>query len=162
MIILAIDPGPERSAWCRFDSHQQLVAAHGYDANDAMLELFIDWQFEIEFDRLAIEWVESYGMAVGKDVFQTVRWIGRFEQAWYRTPVELVPRKAVKITLCNSMKAKDGNIRQALIDRFPATGGGKIPQIGLKASPGPLYGVSSHVWSALAVAVTAAERLKGE
>jgi len=47
------------------------------------------------------------------------------------------------------MKAKDANIRQALID--------KLGPVGTKKSPGPLWGVKSHIWSALAVAVTALE-----
>jgi len=58
-----------------------------------------------------------------------------------------VYRKEVKIYLCGSMKAKDPNIRQALIDR--------LGDPGTKKNPGPTYGVKSHAWSALAVAVTA-------
>jgi hypothetical protein len=44
------------------------------------------------------------------------------------------------------MKAKDANIRQALID--------KIGPQGTKKDPGPTYGISKDVWSALAIAVT--------
>jgi len=60
----------------------------------------------------------------------------------------------VKLHLCGSARAKDTNIRQALIDRY-----GGSAAIGKKAAPGPLYGVSKDVWSALAVAVTAADTL---
>lgn len=110
-------------------------------------------------DALAIEMIASYGMPVGKEVFETCVWIGRFIQSWGdSTPVKLVYRKDVKMRLCGSMKAKDANIRQALIDLFPATGGGKTPQIGTKSKPGPLYGVSTHIWPALAVAVTVAAK----
>ena len=63
----------------------------------------------------------------------------------------MIYRKDVKLHLCGSPRAKDSNIRQALIDRF---GPGKEKAIGLKKTPGPLYGVKSHVWAALAVAVT--------
>lgn len=105
---------------------------------------------------LAIEMVASYGMAVGKEVFETVRWIGRFQQAYHDPDaVHLVYRKDVKMHLCGTTKAKDPNVRQAIIDLFPATGGGKTPQIGTKSQPGPLYGVSSHAWPALGVAITA-------
>ncbi|MBV8782506.1 MAG: hypothetical protein JO353_14005, partial [Phycisphaerae bacterium] len=52
-------------------------------------------------------------------------------------------------------RAKDGNIRQALIDRFGPT---KERAIGKKKSPGPLYGMSGDCWSALAVAVTYADQ----
>jgi hypothetical protein len=56
--------------------------------------------------------------------------------------------------LCNSMRAKDANIRRRVLDIFPATGGGKTPQIGTKGHPGPLYGVTSHAISALALGLT--------
>ena len=52
----------------------------------------------------------------------------------------------------------DPNVRQAIIDLFPPTGGGKCAQIGTKGQPGPLYGVSSHAWPALGVALTAQAR----
>lgn len=104
---------------------------------------------------LAIEMIASYGMPVGREVFETCVWIGRFQQAWHSPEdVRLVYRKDVKLHLCGTAKAKDANVRQALLDLYPRTGGGATPQIGTKAKPGPLYGVSSHAWPALAVAVT--------
>jgi hypothetical protein len=102
--------------------------------------------------------IASYGMAVGREVFETCVWIGRFTQAWHApAAVELVYRQDVKLHLCGNPRARDANIRQALLDLFPRAGGGKTPQIGTKAKPGPLYGVSSHAWPALAVAITALE-----
>jgi hypothetical protein len=47
-------------------------------------------------------------------------------------------------------RAKDGNIGQALVDRF----GGKAAAIGKKAAPGPLYTVSGDPCAVLALAVT--------
>ena len=78
-------------------------------------------------DFLALEMIASYGMAVGKEVFETCVWIGRFQQKW-RWPAEVrfVYRQDVKLHLCGSPRAKDANIRQALLDMFPSTGGGKI------------------------------------
>jgi hypothetical protein len=112
--------------------------------------------------RLAIEMIASYGMPVGREVFETCIWIGRMKQVWHRPDdVMLVYRKDVKLHLCAHPRAKDSNVRQALIDLFPATGGGKTPQIGTSKQPGPLYGVSSHAWPALGVAVTALHQLSG-
>ena len=100
-------------------------------------------------DVVAIEKVESYGMAVGAEVFDTVFWSGRFAEAASSATVVMLPRRVVKLTLCGDSRAKDANIRQALIDRF-----GGSAAIGRKAAPGPLYGISRDVWSALAIAVT--------
>lgn len=151
MKILAIDPGTTKSGWCLLDSGKPV--AFGVDENADVLSLIRGmW----DADYLAIEMIASYGMAVGKEVFETCVWIGRMMEQW-RNPdeVRLIYRKDVKMHLCGTTKAKDANIRQAIIDSYPATGGGAIPQIGTKSQPGLLYGVSSHVWPALGVALTA-------
>lgn len=149
--ILAIDPGTTQSGWC------VLLAGRVVESGVAPNELLLDKVRDSRADQLAIEMIASYGMAVGREVFETCVWIGRFKQVWRRPEdVELVYRRDVKLHLCGTAKAKDANIRQAIIDLFPASGGGKTPQIGTKTQPGPLYGVSSHAWAALGVAVTAA------
>jgi hypothetical protein len=150
MSILALDPGPTQTGYCVYNGAQ--VLACGVMPNADML-LYLH---NLPVTRLAIEMIASYGMAVGREVFETCVWIGRFQQAW-RAPdaVELVYRKDVKLHLCGTTKAKDANIRQALLDLFPRTGGGATPQVGTKGQPGPLYGVSSHAWPALGVAITA-------
>jgi len=91
---------------------------------------------------------------VGREVFETCVWIGRFIQQHQGDHVK-VYRKDVKMYLCQTPRAKDGNVRQALIDMF---GPGKEKAIGLKKTPGPLYKFKSHLWAALGVAVTAAHQ----
>lgn len=144
-MIVAIDPGNEQSAWVIYDRDHVVDA--GINENDAILGM-IDCEWDTSTP-LVIEMIASYGMPVGKEVFDTCLWIGRFMEA--ANGAELVYRKDVKMHLCGSMRAKDSNIRQALIDRF---GPGKEAAIGLKASPGPLYGFRRDMWAALAVAVT--------
>lgn len=154
--LFAIDPGTKQSGWVILD--QGRVVDAGVHDNHDVLRWVKDGQGA---DLLAIEMIGGMGMMVGKETFETVRWIGRFQQGW-RDPeaVHLVLRYQVKQILCGRQTAKDPEIRQALLDIFPATGGGERPQIGTKAKPGPLYGVASHAWSALAVAITVCERMK--
>lgn len=107
---------------------------------------------------VVIEMVSHYGtgMPVGKSVFDTCVWIGRFIQEWARlggVHYALIQRQRIKALLCGSARAKDANVRQALIDRW----GGREKAIGRKACPGPLYGVKTHIWAALAVAVAFCE-----
>ena len=149
MRILAIDPGNEQSAFVFYVNGE--VIEHRILRNDMMLLKFGEFRPRL---LMAIEMVASYGMPVGKDVFETCVWIGRFIQKWGPEHSHKVYRTDVKMHLCHTARAKDSNVRQALIDLYPATGGGKCPQIGIKSKPGPLYGVSKDVWSALAVAVT--------
>jgi len=152
--ILAVDPGSERSAWLLFEPAGQRVVEHGLCDNEALVRDLASGRFDGA--RLVIEEIECYGMAVGKDVFSTCRWSGRFEQA-FGGVCELLPRRAVKLNLCHSSRAKDANVRQALLDRF---GPGKARAAGRKASPGPLYGIRKDIWSALGIAVTVADRLQ--
>lgn len=142
--ILALDPGPEETGWASL--YDGRVETSGVIGNDGMLRQLIIGTLS---DVLAIEMIASYGMPVGREVFETCLWIGRFVQAWPKPDeVRLVYRKDVKMHLCGTPRAKDANIRQALIDLLG-------PQ-GTKKQPGPTYGVKSHAWAALAVAVTAA------
>lgn len=153
--ILAIDPGTTESGWCLFENGE--VVNSGVMPNDAMLR-YIQTAAVVDFGQgkrfsLAIEMIASYGMAVGREVFETCVWIGRFVQAWHSPDeVSLVYRRDVKLHLCGNPRAKDANIRVALIDLIG-------PQ-GTKKSPGPTYGVKSHAWAALGVAVTAAHQMQ--
>lgn len=141
--ILAIDPGTDASGWVYLWRGQ--VVGSGVMPNAEVLAMIR----ESAADVLAVEMIASYGMAVGREVFDTCVWIGRMVESW-RSPesVRLVYRRDVKLHLCGTAKAKDANIRAALIDLIG-------PQ-GVKADPGPTYGVKSHAWAALGVAATVA------
>ena len=86
------------------------------------------------FDKVIIEMIASYGMAVGKEVFDTCVWIGRFKQISESQDIEVeyIYRKDEKMNICHSMKAKDSNIRQALIDRFGEVGTKRNPRLVLR------------------------------
>lgn len=152
MSVLAIDPGTEQSAYVVFDGER---VEEGCILSNEMLLSSLECRSVrgLPWDQhLAIEMVASYGMPVGREVFETVFWTGRFCESWdSQGHWDRIYRQDVKLHLCQSPRAKDANIRQALIDRF---GPGKDKAIGRKASPGPLYGLKSHMWAALAVAVT--------
>jgi|TARA_R110000851_G_scaffold86724_1_gene188849 hypothetical protein len=114
---------------------------------------------ESKHDAIVMENFQCMGMAVGISTFNAAIWLGRFIEASRRShphqTVHLMHRSAIKMEICGSPRAKDPNIRQAIIDMYPVgQGGGKVPQIGINKQRGPLYGVSSHVWSALAVAIS--------
>lgn len=145
MKILAIDSGPKESGWTIYEAGGSVIDSGVADNHDVLR-----WVQASDADHLALEMIAGMGMTVGQSTFDTCKWIGRFIQAW-REPdaAVLIFRREVKSHLCGSQQAKDKNIRQALID--------KVGEPGTKKAPGPTYGVSSHAWSALAVAVTAAE-----
>lgn len=156
--VIGLDPGTTHSGIVALSSAGDVVESAVW-SNAKVLQRLADAQPD-DGTLLAIEWIQSYGMAVGREVFDTCRWVGRFQQAWH-TPgdVVLIPRGEVKVALCHSARAKDPNVRQALIDLYQPTGGGACPQIGTAKKRGPLYGVHTHAWSALAVAVVASGRV---
>lgn len=153
--IIALDPGPTQTAMLVFDPVKRAIIPGSAKIlpNEQCLSRLFDIKCEGYGELLAVEWIESYGMAVGKEVFETCYWVGRFAQAFYGE-CRLVPRREVKLALCNSTRATDANVRTAIIDMY----GGKDKAIGTKKQPGPLYGIKSHLWSALAVAMTASVR----
>jgi len=156
MVLFSIDPGNEYSAYCIMNDSYALIEfakLPNREAMDVMLQK-LD-----KVDLVVIERVASYGLAVGREVFETCEWIGRFAQeAEKKVKTEYLYRKDEKIWICGSMKAKDANIRQALIDRFAKFDlkNGK----GTKKNPDVFYGVSKDVWAAIAIAVTKLDMLK--
>ena len=155
MNILAIDPGCEQSGIVQWEF--QKIKDHRIERNHCVLTAIEGCVRMSDYPLLAIEKIESYGMAVGADVFETCVWTGRMIQAWIEAGgndnrIVRIPRKDIKIHLCGTTKANDANVRQALIDR--------IGPPGTKAKPGPTYGIKSHEWAALAVAVVAYDRIK--
>lgn len=144
--VLAIDPGYTRSAYVIVDE-AATVHEFGTEDNGRLLEL-LPALLPFDCAAVVIEKLESYGMPVGIEVLDTIYWSGRFHERIHpAVSVHRLSRRAVKLHLCGSARAKDANVRQALMDRYPR---GK----GTKRQPGPLYGISGDVWAALAVAVT--------
>lgn len=151
MIVLAIDPGSERSAWLVYNSATTGVRAFAKEPNDALLANLRDG-ISSEVDLAVIEWMQPRGMPTSAEEMETLWWAGRFAEALHPLRVERLTRLRVKLRLCGSAKANDSNVRAALIDRFGGIGG-KAAAVGLKRTPGPLFGISRDVWAALAVAV---------
>ncbi len=159
MNIFVLDPGNVNSAYCVMSDDYQLKDFGKYENRKVMQDM-VDWLTRPEPPgRVVIERVASYGMAVGREVFETCEWIGRFSQeAEYYTSVDYIYRKEEKLYICGDSRAKDANIRQALIDRFAKFDlkNGK----GTKKNPDFFYGVSADVWAAIAVAVTYLDKKK--
>lgn len=149
-MILAIDPGNVESAYVLMDNSLKPVKFEKVKNEILLVGIEMDdfwYNSTDDEDYCAIEMIASYGMPVGTEVFETCVWIGRFIQAFGNGMVpQYIYRKDEKMNLCGSMKAKDSNIRQALIDRFGV--------VGTKKAPGFFYGFKSDIWSAMAVGVT--------
>lgn len=157
-MILAIDPGNIESGYV-FTKDNLEVVEKGKIKNDDLLKKLEWFKFydSVNKTQIAIEMIASYGMPVGVEVFETCVWIGRFQQELINMgcdfeEIKYIYRKDEKMNLCQSMKANDATIKQALVDRF--TPGQKNYGKGTKKNPGWFYGFAKDMWAAYAVAVT--------
>lgn len=140
-IVLAVDPGTTQSAFLLMGNDWEILDK-GKVFNEELRPIVAEYGYNI----MVIEGFQSFGMSVGHTVFQTAYFIGRLLEIAESTEHEtlMVYRQDIKLHHCHTCKAKDANLRQALVDRFGDPG--------TKKNPGKLYGISKDVWSALAIA----------
>ncbi len=159
--IFAIDPGNIESGFVivEHDGREINKVSHkGKVQNESLLERISMERFR-PGDIVAIEMIASYGMPVGREVFDTCIWIGRFYQHLADTHpgammprVEYILRAEEKRVLCKSSRAKDTNVTQALVDRFAP--GQPNHGKGTKSKPGFFFEFKKDIWAAMAVATT--------
>jgi len=156
MKILAIDPRNVESAYVVWNGKK--VLAKGKEENQHFLWHTLH-EYSCTCKLTVIEQIKSYGMAVGDTIFDTVFWTGRFfhEVERWGGMAHRFPRMDVKMHLCHTTRAKDGNVIQALVDRFAKDTPNKGK--GSKKNPGFFYGFKSDIWQAFALAVTYYDRL---
>ena len=149
MLVIGVDPGPEESAVVVLDG-EQIVSKENVPTRDVPAYLCSQEQgngYELT-PSIYVEDFVPYGTRLGHESMRTIKAIGAIE---YACPsVKLISRPDVKVRLCGTTKATDADIRDCLIERY---GPGKAKAVGKKSEPGPLYGITSHLWSALAVAI---------
>ncbi|MEO1084344.1 MAG: hypothetical protein AAFY88_08885 [Acidobacteriota bacterium] len=152
--MLAIDPGTVESGYVWLepsaDRLHRVLGKGKVSHHDLLRDLATP-------DLVVIEMVSCYGLRVGRDIFETCTWIGRYCEVFReRAKVRRLYRRQIKNHLCPGVdKANDASIRAVLIDRY---GPGRKAAMGRKADPGPLYGVTKDAMQALAVGVTAIEQ----
>jgi hypothetical protein len=149
MIVIGVDPGPEQSAFVVYNGLS--ISQHEIVENDALLTRLSVLKERSDRHVLIVEQIAMGGMIAGPSVFETCFWSGRFVQEWSPREWNRLKRINIKNHICGFSRAVDKQVREALIERF---GPGTAKAIGTKRQPGPLYGISSHQWAALAVAVT--------
>jgi len=159
MIILGIDPGPVTSGIVIYDSEARKVVYSNKAATEREITYIYDPYDDIEsmirLDHIIIERPAAMGpMGAGKvgHMLDTAWAAGRIE-AWSQSfdngaDVHTLTRREVirHLGVMSGKGSADARVRAACIADH---GGSKRVAVGLKASPGPLYGVSSHSWQAL-------------
>lgn len=157
-MIMAIDAGNRESAFVWVDEEDMRPIRFYKLPNDDVIDEIGHFSTHFGNGTVVIERISSYGMAVGRDVFETAEQCGRFwrEAERERLRVDLMSRKDVKKHICGTIAAKDSNIRRALIDRFAMHDlkNGK----GTKKNPDWFYGFAADIWQAYALGVAWIDR----
>jgi len=150
MLIIGIDPGPEKSAAVMFDG--SCISHAAYYTNSILRLMLISPGFKGV--KLAIEYPEGRGMATPQSLLDTACWCGRFDHD--RTAALYHPRN-IRAHFCGTANSDRSNVIRAIKDRYG--------EVGTKKKPGPLYlvggshptedgaSITGHLWDALAVAL---------
>jgi hypothetical protein len=157
MKVAGLDPGPGESGFVVIGTEPFSVLFHTTELNRSLLGIVRSYDHALapsRWDAFGVEWMEQQGIRLTDEVTETVLWTGAmiYEWGWWDRALLVRPRE-VKKALYGTCYGTDARKRQALIQRFG--------EPGTKKCPGLLFGIKGHEWSALAVAVVAAERILG-
>jgi len=116
--IFAVDAGSEKSAYVVFNPSTQRIESMGIETNADLLRTLVA---PLRISVFAFEKLTPYGFPVGKEVFETIEWNGRFRQAAERHNVTVFPvtRKQCVIHHTGRSTGGDKEIRASMIARFP-------------------------------------------
>jgi len=133
MRILGLDPGPVETAYCLIDEGYTVQVAGKTETALILKALTVSPP-----DQVVIESIQSYGMIVGRAVFDTCYTIGRILQTCDNMGIEwtLYPRPEYTRRICGVGKINDSILRRALEMRFGGYGEAKSDEVIPDGEPG--------------------------
>lgn len=142
-MIIGIDPGTERSGMVCYDFENRVLIDNGTVFN---WEMLTSVKVPV-LCQISIEMPENFGMNVGHHIFETLIFIGRYQQrlidlGFPQHHIHRIKRGDIKYTVAGKRGLKDGDIRQAMISRYGDT---------LKKTA-KTYKLKGHEWQAFAAA----------
>lgn len=163
--VIGIDPGNIESALCVYDGEK--IIWNGIHPNKDFLWMLDGVREDAKSmnndvaPAIYIEDIQAMGMAVGQEVFDTAKMIGRIQLFLEQKALlyKMVKRTEIKLHHCGTSRAKDANITLALVDRFdPSRAFGKFGK-GTTKNQGFFYGFKDDMWSAFAIALYGHDQL---
>ena len=153
MMIIGVDPGPKETGYAIMDTSDYLPLEAGKLPN-AEFSVMLSMA-PAEGLHIACEGIQSQGMPVGKEVFETCFNIGEYRHIARvaAIPFFIYPRQEYARSICGCKQYGDAVLRKALIMRF---GGDR------KGEPLNLLKGDTDRRSAFAVAVYHADLLRAK
>lgn len=115
MTVLGIDPGTTESGYALIDEHYSIIDAGKIPSDDIPLLIR-----DAGLSAVCVESLACYGLAVGREVFETAYFIGEYRQVckWEQVPFFLYPKPEYGPAITGVRKTTDSVLRQALLLRF--------------------------------------------
>ena len=163
MYIFGIDAGSKKTGYVLWDDSKGLMLDCGKVDNEKILDLIIGCPPNTVF---VLEQFRVYAKA-GQSIITSATWNGQFirQIALRESEHYFYFKSQINKAICGKgTRVNDKDIRAALTARFPHTGldGKGNPSVkGTKAHKGPLYGIGTDAWSALAVIRTHKKVING-
>jgi len=164
VIVLGIDPGPETHGAVLYDSDARRVLwSSKAAATEAISESLIDHApDDVVIERPAA--MGALGVGIVGHMLDTAWSAGELAQMVRADAIDVhtMTRREVlrNLGVLSGKGSSDSRVRAACIADHETPGG--PPAVGRKATPGPLYGVSSHAWQALGLVLAWLERQREE
>ena len=171
MIVLGIDPGPKTHGAVVYDTDARRVLWSSKAATTAEVEVWL-YAYEgaapLQFSEALTVLIErpaamgSIGVGIVGHMLDTA-WVGgglSYAAIVAGCDTHTMTRREVlrHLGVLSGKGSSDSRVRAACIADHETPGG--PPGGGRKASPGPLYGVSSHAWQALGLVLAWLEMTK--
>lgn len=160
-LIVAVDPGTFQTGYAIITEEPKMIAK-GHVSNKDLVQTVMrelrmyELNQHIDQIRFCIEYVQSYGRAVGQSVLDTALWSGAFAAAFsgfrdlFETlSVSFIARRHVKLWHCKISAVKKAEVNRAVQDKYG--------EQGTKKNPNPFYNLengrmNAHTWDSLALA----------
>lgn len=151
-ILYGIDPGTTKSGVARVEYGVGHTPCIGFwhESNNAVLQRV--WNdSSLNVLNISYEWVQSYGRVIGEEVLRTAYMCGRLREVAHLNGYDThePTRPQIIRYFTGQTNVKKAHVRQALLDRFGGSMAKRKGQV--------LYGISNHMWDALAICIYVAE-----
>lgn len=150
-VIMGIDPGPKTHGVVVYEaSARRVLWSHKAATTEAISEALIDHApDDVVIERPAA--MGTIGPGIVGHMLDTAWAAGELAQMVRADAIDVhtMTRREVlrHLGVLSGTGSADSRVRRACIADHETPGG--PPAVGRKATPGPLYGVSSHAWQAL-------------